>query len=919
MNREQIKEFMLSSNVRDFEGGSWFQSFDNNQMVESDFDKADLKIIVCFLTPGIVRAVSSSYIQLEALVRQVNEEHGTSIFIDYSYFPYKTDLDLYSKYGLPYWFGNVSKAPLKDYDVVMVSNSILMEFVNIYHGLSKSGQSYFHRDRIKDPESPLIILGGIPVADHDALNGEGGVTDLVYCGYAEGNFQSMLLDIVNKIKEPVKPNKAKYIKYFVKNYDNVYYPDGYNVVYEGHKIVSILPKYEWVPEKVQFHKEKDPNKFSSFERKIFNPDASNYEHLDIACAWGCSSGGCCNFCIEGAVCGGWREKSLDTMKKVMRDAIKLTAGNRIGFYSFNFSYYSKFIDLIYEASNMFSSMTLFNLRVDTISARPDYLDAAKALGIRLVAMPIEGMGDRVRNKILNKCLSFDQIEKAFRAALSHNIIGVKVGLILTGHETEEDFDAACEEFERLDAIKKEMNSNVDIRSIVTPLVHYPHSGIGWMKQNSAYVSYKNIKLMTKMTTRLRGKVRFTFLAKNGGTFVQQMVLNLGRLGTSFWRKLALEDNYYYYSSPPLTVANSIVEYLKGLGINYKLFLQEKDLDWIFPVDHIPKYSDSYRKFIFDSVGKKEVRPCTHTPANPTPKCYSCGYCSSKEEKSNILKRNFYNQHSVDDIVVSIFKNKPMSSYRVTYFVPKVNYMVGKGSISFMTVSNLLRNREEFLDQYHSTHNISVDPLTRGNARDWFWGKFFFDLHFKTNNPIKSPEILLNDWKSYLRDCELISIVKNDIRSRIEGDILTLSIGEVLGVSVREINERYKSMPDLIKVGKKINDNRFVLSWADEAPKLPIKMFTAISPRGSYVAIQHSLHNNPHFILSSLFKKSYKKVMSDCDIRILGYFRNEGGVCPKCGNVKLVSASSFEDPPFCVDCLSKIYLNAAIKAGSLDVL
>ena len=336
MNREQVRDFLDSKSVRELSGASWIQSFDNNQGSKGGWETAKLRVLIGFLSPGPVRAVSSTYMQLEALIQQVNDEmdEDNQVFVDFAYYPAKEDIPLYDKYGLPYWFGNISKAPASDYDLIMISNSVLLEFVNIFHALPKSGVKPWHRDRLADDESkPFVMMGGIPVADHDAANGEGGLADVIYVGFAEGNFQLMLKDMVeNNDNRPVRDFQKVWIRRLTENYNNIYYPDGYDVTYNGASIEAIRPKYPWVPEKVEFHHEHSLEEFPSFEKKVFNPDNSNADGADILISHGCSGAGQCFFCIEGVSCGGWREKSLERIKDALDISIRTTAANKVGYY-----------------------------------------------------------------------------------------------------------------------------------------------------------------------------------------------------------------------------------------------------------------------------------------------------------------------------------------------------------------------------------------------------------------------------------------------------------------------------------------------------------------------------------------------------------------------------------------------------------
>ena len=165
MNREQIDSFVSSDRVREFCAASWFigAGRDSNMNPASDFDTADLRVLVAFLSPGKVRAVSNTYTALDAEIHAV-----PNVYVDYAYFPHREDLKTFDKYQLPYWFGNLSHAPVQDYDLLIVSSSILLDQLNIYHAYRTCGIADIHRERMTDSPVPIIFAGGIPCSDHDA-------------------------------------------------------------------------------------------------------------------------------------------------------------------------------------------------------------------------------------------------------------------------------------------------------------------------------------------------------------------------------------------------------------------------------------------------------------------------------------------------------------------------------------------------------------------------------------------------------------------------------------------------------------------------------------------------------------------------------------------------------------------------------
>ena len=130
-------------------------------------------------------------------------------------------------------------------------------------------------------------------------------------------------------------------------------------------------------------------------------------------------------CSEGRLAGGWKEKPLEELIEGMDEIKKSCAPDNIGFVSYNLNYYYRFLDLLRESAVRFSNLSLINQRADVLAASPDYLRLAKKLGLVRVSMAVEGMGDRIRNKILNKNLRREQLMQAVRNVMEGKYIVLK--------------------------------------------------------------------------------------------------------------------------------------------------------------------------------------------------------------------------------------------------------------------------------------------------------------------------------------------------------------------------------------------------------------------------------------------------------------------------------------------------------------
>jgi len=899
-----LDAFLDSDKARQIQGLAWCHGFDNNQCKKEGWKNAPLRVLVSFLSTGPTRSVSNTYSMLDGLIRVVPD-----VFVDYSYYPSKEDLAIYDNYNIPFMFGNVSHRICTEYDLIIHSHSVLVEFINAFHLLDKSGIPVYHKDRSEPGSSyPLLIAGGIPIQDHDAMGGNSGIPDLIFSGQGEGRLTEVIEYLrdfkersteENYIKTP--KGKKSIIKDFVTKYDSVYYPDGYTVEYDKYKIKKIKPRFSWVPEKVKFHSEFELDPFTGFENKIFTPDGSNATASDMIISAGCAGGMQCFFCEEGVVCGGWREKSIDRLRQSMDDTLIKSACNTISFYSFNLSYYSRFVDLIWEAARRFSKLSLINMRIDMIAEAPEYFDAAYALGIRRASAPIEGLGDRIRNKIFNKNLSREQIMKAFATFYSYGIMEVKCGMVLSGLETEEDIDDAISEFEEILEIRNNMGSTAGIRCNFTPLVVYPKTGLARIPQMTAYNSMHNKKTMKKFLDHFRGRIRCKFNGANFGTFIEQMTLNIGRLGTPIWDKIARQHDYHYYGSPGNEMPKHFIRHLAEEGYKPEDWFKRKEKGWVFPTSHIEAKDPDYQEKVFEAVGTEGHASCTKTPSNLHPKCYECGFCKTKEEKKAILTRKLGSEKTTTDIQTAMFENKRMSTTRVMYRVPKEAFCWSKRSFSHLIASKILQIIPD-VSVFHSVSNYSSSALDAANMRDWVYGNFSFDINWKSFKPPEMNKKEANKLLDFVKIKEINNVGKGEKMPRTSIGVYKISSPR----SNNDVGTALRRWVGKVKIPDKVMVTGYDVKFTTEnLDRSQFKLFSRDYAGGSKMVLIAPMWVTPHPFYQTLFNTSYKATLKETSVDMFGLFSKEKfGGCRACKSSANMYHLTSKLSTLCFECIAK---------------
>ena len=352
--------------------------------------------------------------------------------------------------GMPVMFGNVSHRNVSEYDVLLMSHSVVPEALNLPRFLRDSGIPLSHEERLLREDLPLVVYGGQASSSTHWVYGEipeadGGGHSLVDCcnfGFGEDMLDYLIKEFLEYNIEhgSVKKNKAELITHMIGKFNFFFYPTAYEYVYDKDiiKILEIKRLRDDVPARIKMGDTYSTN-YPGLVEKVFNIDGADASTATVQLALGCSGPhGACSFCMEGTIAGPFREVPWEKMKKDIWLTKRNSASNTISFYAYNLNYYSRLFQLLQEGGSQFSNLSLITMRMDEMSVNPDFLQFAKHLGLIHLSMAVEGIGSRMRNDVYNKNLSRAQMMAACRNAFNQKFIMLKMGMVLSGHETEED-------------------------------------------------------------------------------------------------------------------------------------------------------------------------------------------------------------------------------------------------------------------------------------------------------------------------------------------------------------------------------------------------------------------------------------------------------------------------------------------------
>lgn len=207
----------------------------------------------------------------------------------------------------------------------------------------------------------------------------------------------------------------------------------------------------------------------------------------------CYNGIVTHQCHEGAYTGGWVENTPERLVELAKLCRKHTASTTLKAYSFNSNYLSDYKRNIYDWLGVYPRVTFNNMRLEELGLDKDALKMMKLAGYQRMTAPLEGISERIRNNLLNKNLSEKALDSYLEYGMMMGAVDCKVGIVLTGYEEEQDWQAFYDFNMKWRKKCHDMGGNIPFRYKCTLAVHYPHClteealtpypGTGLLRQN----------------------------------------------------------------------------------------------------------------------------------------------------------------------------------------------------------------------------------------------------------------------------------------------------------------------------------------------------------------------------------------------------------------------------------------------------
>lgn len=932
ITKEEIDAF-LKKNARSLYDPEYYFGLDTNQDPPEAYDKAELRILITFLSPGDNRGVSNTMAALNWLL---HEKAGKRVFVDYCYYISEANKEVFDKNNIPYEFGCASHRPVRDFDLMILSSAICTECLNIPHLLKSLGIPYTIQEREKDMTLPPIVYGGAaaneqgiilgPVYDKQGNKLGNSLVDMCTYGYGE-HLLSPLAEALLEYKSKGGNTKDKHAlkEWLIDNnvmHDIIFYPDRYEWVYDEKdkftikEIKKLDPR---LPDRVRYNQIRW-NDFEGFPKKIFNVSGENADSHDVMISSGCSgSSSTCSFCMEATVAGYYKERPLPAVVESMKEVRGWAACNNLSHYSYNMNYYGRFGDLLVETARLFKHTSLRNERLDVVANAPDQLRLAKRMGLQRFSGAIEGMGDTIRNGLLNKNLPTETLIKAGRNIFELKLMHFKMGMIVTGDETKESMDEFIHEMDLLIEARDSLGAHTSFQQNFTPLVLYSMTPLRWRERKTAKASFLGERNMGYYIEAMQKRgVRTKFNGRGPGTWIEQLLMDFGPAGTD-WMVGAAEKGLSYGRHFNDRNREQVLEALTERGYKPLFFCEERPDDWIFPNDHIIYVTDKLKEMWLDRWHKKNFRTplCLRTLANKEGvKCHGCKQCQSAEEIKGMIARDLNDHSTPDDVMNAFSDNRHVESFQVVVKMRPGYDMWSKDTLSHYITSLFLRQGLEdvrdgdvnspiansFYGVGHNTYSWS----SANGQKCWAGGVWVYDLELKDRGFYNDYVALIPKVNALLKTCQVVSITPDTKKMEVKRPDWCSYVIYTKEMTANYFKDKINGWDGRTRVAVKSMGGAIDIELQN-IKEITIQNFSAVqSGNGMYLHAMLPCFTNPYLVVSGIVGKNYEWALANLQVQCIDHGKEIDGSCA-CGRHLTHSLVLGKAQRMCQVCVGRAFL------------
>ncbi|MBI3541759.1 MAG: hypothetical protein HY075_00585 [Deltaproteobacteria bacterium] len=603
--------------------GLWLRGGELNTLPPSEYEARPFRALFVRLSTYFDTGYSFTHQILYQLAA------GTpGVFPDLAYLPPPKDAAVFARDGVPWLLGTQTKRGPESFDVVGFSNSIVQELINLPTFLEKSGIPLEKARRLERPELPLLILGGAN-ALYSSVLWPTPLVDGVFVGESDQAFRRIL--------EICRDGKAA-----------------------GRSKRDVLAELEEVAGFVQPDRPRSTrksfipnlNQSEALERGpvYYLEDQLGNSHLQISEGCPCF----CSFCAESWDRKPYRERGAGELRETALRAKAAMGLETIDIYSFNFNMHSGLYQVLWDLVEPFRNVGLKSQRFDLLAHDPQMVEFQHAIEKASLTCGLEGISPRLR-KYLHKNLSNEQLHASLTAILKSKARELKMFLIATGLEEEQDFVALADFLDHLKGIIKSCHAGTRVIFSMTPLVRFPWTPLEF-EEAPSIERYSGIIGKTSARVRAAG-FEFRESADLPEYWVSQALVRADDPRTTEALLAAIgKTGFVYYREVPEAFLRTLRVELAQRGLEEAELFRGFTLEESAAKPWTRIETGVKREFLWEEVGRarlyKEIDYCLGRDWTAA-KCFHCGGCPTRFHVRDIVLSQQKRAYSLDEFKARI--------------------------------------------------------------------------------------------------------------------------------------------------------------------------------------------------------------------------------------------------------------------------
>lgn len=517
---------------------------------------------------------------------------------------------------------------------------------------------------------------------------------------------------------------------------------------------------------------------------------------------------CSSNCHEGAYTGGWVENTPERLVELAKLCRKHTASTTLKAYSFNSNYLSDYKRNIYDWLGVYPRVTFNNMRLEELGLDKDALKMMKLAGYQRMTAPLEGISERIRNNLLNKNLSEKALDSYLEYGMMMGAVDCKVGIVLTGYEEEQDWQAFYDFNMKWRKKCHDMGGNIPFRYKCTLAVHYPHTPIEFLERRAARHAFYGTYIMPNEWNDkyYQDHIRIKLNGFKHSTFIEQAIVDLGRYATPWMYNYIIRPGYPFYNTKTIVTHEEAWEAFKGM-INPDYFFNERKMDEYISICHrihIAMHANvifQAKKILKDGANATPTIRCLKTyegcPVDCKAHVYEksplitfgdawldetgkltgkvweevkgCQRCKTPADRKKVLARELPMSKNADDILMY---KAPSLELRLRFRIQrKKEYEVlSPRNTAFVFFTKFLRKSEELckvfweLDAYHNMFWQSEEDKTYVVS-----GQQIVDVTFTDRKAKEIVESLIQEVNAEANSFRVVSVREVPLTDKIKVD------------------------------------------------------------------------------------------------------------------------------------------------------